>query len=497
MHSLHIIKKYLFLLMLTVFSVAITFAQSNTTYIGVTKLNDILVFRDQATFETILTQLRNEVESYDYSSMPEEQPTTYFLDPMPALARFEQSLGFNSWRKTATLKIYNEAIKGVQMEIEDELFAVDEILGSMFSSDRLIQIGTTIYYIESAAYNYEFKNGTQSTINLIRQGKSPLSLPGVVVHKGATAPEFTCNADFNTNGFGEILSGSFLYSGNPPANKVISFNWYFGDGTTSTEQSPSHTFPNTGTYEVCLEIVAEDGCISRVCKQITIAPKSGCFAIFGWNKTGTPGSITFLDSSTPLGQISSWAWDFGDGSPIVNIQNPTHVFSCDKIYFVKLTITTRDGCSKSVTRPVEVSSYNCCDKNPKVNGYQYYDWNGKNYRFHYEAKHVNLPFARYVHTAMRHSKKGFLGIYWWAKANLSISLRGRVYKTDELGCFCKTPIVIDSDKSKYTFWLIMDRNVGSEFLEPFKARREDPWNCTFKITDRNISEYHVAQPSCD
>jgi len=490
-------KALMLFLLVTIFSTT-AFAQVNTVYPGVTNQNNMLVFQSQSAFENVLSQLRQNVASFNYSTMPDDQPTNAFLDPMPVLANFEQNLGFNSWRKSAELKVFNQAKLGIQLDLEDELFSVDEILGSLFSEDRLIKIGADIYYLESSLFHYKFINGNMEGVNMIRQGKSPLEIPGVVIYKGGSGQEFECRADFTPNGFGNSLSGAFLYSGTPNSSEISSFYWYFGDGTSSTLENPTHTFASVGTYSVCLKIKTRDNCESQICKNIVISTNSNCNAAYIWNKTGTPGGIAFKDLSSIIsGQVNSWAWDFGDGSPIVTTQNPTHIFPCDKRYIVTLTITTTSGCSSSIFLPVEVSSYNCCDRNPKTDGYRYYDWNGNNYRFYYEAKHVNLPFARYVHTTMRHSKKGAFGIYWWRKANLSISLRGRVYKANELGCFCQTPFTIDADKSNYTYWLILDKNVGNELLEPFKAKKTDPWNCTFKVTDRNITEFKTVQPGCD
>ena len=41
-----------------------------------------------------------------------------------------------------------------------------------------------------------------------------------------------------------------------------SWLWDFGDGDTSTTQSPKHTYSDTGTYEVKLKVFkpADDGC---------------------------------------------------------------------------------------------------------------------------------------------------------------------------------------------------------------------------------------------
>lgn len=50
----------------------------------------------------------------------------------------------------------------------------------------------------------------------------------------------------------------------------ISYNWNFGDGSTSTEIYPSYTFATTGDYNVCLSIVTEEGCILTQCIMISI-----------------------------------------------------------------------------------------------------------------------------------------------------------------------------------------------------------------------------------
>ena len=43
------------------------------------------------------------------------------------------------------------------------------------------------------------------------------------------------------------------------SSKVVSYLWDFGDGTTSTERNPVHTYEKPGTYRVNLTITREDG----------------------------------------------------------------------------------------------------------------------------------------------------------------------------------------------------------------------------------------------
>lgn len=64
-----------------------------------------------------------------------------------------------------------------------------------------------------------------------------------------------------------------------------------------------------------------------------------------------PLIVHFYDSTTPA--IQTWNWNFGDpGSGVFNnssSQNPVHVFNSTGTYDITLTVTTTDGCTKSLT----------------------------------------------------------------------------------------------------------------------------------------------------
>jgi PKD repeat protein len=83
---------------------------------------------------------------------------------------------------------------------------------------------------------------------------------------------FECQADFyfllDSN---DISSVVYFYDNSTPAGLIDSWFWDFGDGTSSTEQNPVHTYPDSGYYAVCLTITADSiACTSTYCDTIMI-----------------------------------------------------------------------------------------------------------------------------------------------------------------------------------------------------------------------------------
>ena len=69
--------------------------------------------------------------------------------------------------------------------------------------------------------------------------------------------------------------------------------------------------------------------------------------------------VNFTDLSIAnTGGLTNWQWDFADGSPIDNNQNPVHSFANAGTYNVLLTVTTSKGCisNPSSSIPVTISA---------------------------------------------------------------------------------------------------------------------------------------------
>ncbi len=129
--------------------------------------------------------------------------------------------------------------------------------------------------------------------------------------------------------------------------------WNFGDGSTSDQQNPSHTFTAPGLYSVTLTVEGPGG-TSNVTRQISAQSPNPPVAGFTQNATfGTaPFPIQFTDQSSG-GQITAWLWNFSDGTTSSD-RNPSHVFTQAGLYNVFLTVTGPGG-SSFVTRQITIA----------------------------------------------------------------------------------------------------------------------------------------------
>ena len=150
----------------------------------------------------------------------------------------------------------------------------------------------------------------------------------------------TMDSCFNASWFKD---SSFTLTGSPVNNWL----WNFGDGTFSSLQNPTHTFPWPGTFNVSLIVNNNGGCRDTVIQPVTIKPPP--YPLFTANTVCPYQPMLFNDSSYSLnGNIVSWEWNFGDGSIINTSQNPSHIYNLPGGYYVSLTVADNFGCS-SVT----------------------------------------------------------------------------------------------------------------------------------------------------
>lgn len=201
------------------------------------------------------------------------------------------------------------------------------------TTTSIVSSPTTISYTKSGTYQVTltgYNNGVE---------KSLLDTIKVV---DPTIPDFTVPTGIVCSNQAQTITNTST------GNTEMGLPWlweYYKDldikiGET-TAKDGSFSFPAVGTYSIKLT-AGYTGCQNSITKSITVntqAPSAN-FAVSNFC-LGAP--TVFTNSSSGDG-ITSYNWDFGDGSPSSTLENPIHTYVSAGSYIVKLTVLNSSGC---------------------------------------------------------------------------------------------------------------------------------------------------------
>lgn len=130
------------------------------------------------------------------------------------------------------------------------------------------------------------------------------------------------------------------------------YEWNMGDGTVIEGENITHVYAEEGEYTVTL--FAEDvGCIADEEVQQTVIIGAQVIAEVDPDGLESCGEATV--TFTNLSNGVSYEWDFGDGSPAVSVENPTHTFTTPGQYEVTLTAVDLETCNQEDQTTVTVT----------------------------------------------------------------------------------------------------------------------------------------------
>ncbi len=132
-----------------------------------------------------------------------------------------------------------------------------------------------------------------------------------------------------------------------PVLPGTTYQWNFGDGTTSTQETPSHLYTKEGSYNVKLVITTAGGCTDTLLVPAAVMVGIKPQAAFAAEplKVCPNDPVTFTDLST--GGADNFFWFFGDGGTSPS-ENPTYLYQ-DTGYKTVTFIATRSGCSDTTS----------------------------------------------------------------------------------------------------------------------------------------------------
>ncbi len=266
--------------------------------------------------------------------------------------------------------------------------------GDVVSNDgRKYQCDIAGWCSSSAAWAYEPGKGAhwQSawTDTGACDGGDPTNQAPTANANGPYAAEINQAIDFSSRGSSD------------PDGTIAAYAWDFGDGSQSTEESPSHAYARAGSYNVTLTVTDDKGATNSASTTATVtdggtgnvpptADANGPYTV----ALGSAINFSSAGSSDSDGTIAGYAWNFGDGQNSTQA-NPSHTYRNAGRYNVSLTVTDDEGASHTSSTTATVNG----DTGPggdKLIGY-FAQWGVYARNYHIKNIHTSGSAERLTH----------------------------------------------------------------------------------------------------
>lgn len=276
--------------------------------------------------------------THDYSGCNNTKCDTLVVD----LCGFAPTTSYNYWD--------NDTVHFLLTDYSGVAYTITWSFPGSVSVSDVNYYNPTVVYPDTGVYNYSVtlvSANCTKTLNGIAHVSPPPPVP--------------CDADFY---YYTQASTAFLYPTDSTPNRL--FAWDFGDGNTSTDHFPQHSYTAAGSYTVCLTVSAGNGsCTTNFCQTVTVGAPP-CLRAFGHNSMGL-GEINFTAYLDSINLSAGYHWDFGDGDTLNGPNSVTHFYPASGVYHVCVTLTN-SACAATICDTVIVDI--CA-----MNIYPYYEGN--------------------------------------------------------------------------------------------------------------------------
>ncbi|PVX24545.1 MAG: hypothetical protein CW691_07460, partial [Candidatus Bathyarchaeum sp.] len=231
------------------------------------------------------------------------------------------------WHKTTS------AWSSVEMTLQDGLWTAT-IPGQTQGS-------TVRFFIE--AFDNAENSGTTSTFSysvreLNRPPTADFSSPSIV-YTGEVV-DVDASASYDADGY------------------ITSYSWDFGDGTTGSGVTASHSYVDDGEYTIMLTVTDNKGTSDTKTATITVQNRPPVADLTTSGATINKQETVTFDASPsydPDGTIVAYSWNFGDGNTATGV-SVSHSYENSNVYTVTLTVTDNDGAKDTTTATKTVTN---------------------------------------------------------------------------------------------------------------------------------------------
>jgi len=218
-----------------------------------------------------------------------------------------------------------------------------------------VAVGTHQVTLTKAGYQTWTQNVTvlaNTTLNVTLVPTGPANQPPVAA--------FTSTPPNPLVGSPVLFNGSGSYD---PDGMIVSFSWSFGDGAIGAGPTASHAYGAAGTYPVTLTVTDNRGASDTETRSIPVGslnqPPTAAFTVTPPNPAvGAWVQFNGTASSDPDGFITTYSWNYGDGTPPESGNVRFHQYTAAGLYTVTLTVTDNGGATDTEMYALRVGAAN-------------------------------------------------------------------------------------------------------------------------------------------
>ena len=135
------------------------------------------------------------------------------------------------------------------------------------------------------------------------------------------------------------------------------YSWTFGDATSGTGKTTSHTYGAAGTYSVTLTVSDANGTSTKTASVTVASGNQAPVARFTVSCTGLTCSVDGSTSTDDVGVVT-YTWDWGDGSlprPTLTVPTTTKTYATGGTYTISLQVKDGGGLTNLTSKAVTIS----------------------------------------------------------------------------------------------------------------------------------------------
>lgn len=158
---------------------------------------------------------------------------------------------------------------------------------------------------------------------------------------------------FSINDSNQCLKNNNVVLINTSTN-ATNYKWYYGDNTTSTQNSPSKRYTNSGIFPISLVGTTDFNCTDTLTKTVNIFPNANMdFTINNANQCLNNNQFLFTNNSNIPNGTATYKWILGENDSLSAIQ-ASKKFNQAGTYSIQLASISNNNCMDTLIKTVRV-----------------------------------------------------------------------------------------------------------------------------------------------